>query len=114
MSKPSPGLQLRPPAFGQPCNGCGWCCKLSLCEPARVLLGSDANAPCPMLVDDGKRYWCGLVIMEDKHPHARANPLIQIGLGIGKGCQADFRNVILTSILEDQAWLHSTSLSDAD
>jgi len=65
------------------CNGCGLCCHLELC-PAGGIAYPEAKAPCPALVIHKGRTWCGLVIAEQGHPELK--PLIQISLGIGKGC----------------------------
>lgn len=81
-------IVLPKPFFGAPCNGCGWCCTREVCGIGKTVFGQDQEAPCPALVDDGKRYYCALVITEENSP-LRANPLIAISLGIGKGCCAD-------------------------
>jgi hypothetical protein len=52
------------PAFGTPCNHCGWCCLTEVC-PAGQDLGQDKYAiPCKFLRGEGKeqKHYCGLMI----------------------------------------------------
>ena len=76
------------PKFGSPCNGCGFCCKVEVCKIGVQAFGEDQQAPCPALVDDGKRYFCAFVLAEEKS-ELRHTPHIANALGIGKGCCAD-------------------------
>lgn len=83
---------LPKPTYGQPCNGCGFCCATELCELAEmVFVGS--GPPCPALEFEDGRTWCGMV----RHPsrHMKLNytgadalvvPLMMKGLAIGQGC----------------------------
>lgn len=70
------------PAFGAPCNGCGFCCASEVCKVGRVAFG-DVPAPCPALVFDAGRWWCGLVVLEQ---HRGDDPLFARTLAIGVGC----------------------------
>lgn len=81
-------ITLLKPKFGSPCNGCGKCCREEVCRIGIEVFGQDQKAPCPALVDDGTRYYCGFVITEENSP-LRANPLIAISLAIGKGCDSN-------------------------
>ena len=72
------------PREGAPCNGCGMCCALEVCEIGRRALPG-ATAPCPIMAHDGKRIVCRLVVLE---ADAGLVPLIAMALGIGKGCCA--------------------------
>lgn len=52
------------PRYGDPCNGCGWCCQQELCPVGKQVFG-DIPGPCPALVPAVNRYWCGFVLTED-------------------------------------------------
>lgn len=72
------------PRFATACNGCGECCKLSLC-PVGALAFPGALGPCPALkiAPDGTRTYCELVAIEIVN---RMPPIIQTVLGAGYGC----------------------------
>lgn len=70
------------PLEGHPCNGCGLCCHLSLCDAAKLVL-PDAVAPCPFMELHGGQFRCGLVMAEIEHG---LPPRLQNWLGIGLGC----------------------------
>ena len=70
------------PAYTHPCNNCGVCCTLSLCEIGKMAYPS-GSAPCPSLVVRDGRALCGFVLMEKA---VGATPLIANALGIGCGC----------------------------
>lgn len=80
-------IDLIKPKYGSPCNGCGMCCKIEVCKIGTSVFGDDVKAPCPALVDDGKRYFCAVVLAEE-HSEMRHTPHIYNELGIGKGCCA--------------------------
>lgn len=96
------------PAYGSPCNGCGWCCASEPCGIAREFIGSDGEGPCPALEHEGGRFVCGLIVRplvylgrlaglaERDFAPSRINDLgaligseIAEALGAGKGCCAD-------------------------
>lgn len=79
------------PRYQTPCNGCGICCTVSLCEPAELALGRDATAPCPFLQWHNDRAWCGLVLAEQAAFDAGLldKPRIAMSLGIGLGCDME-------------------------
>lgn len=69
---------LPKPLFGEPCNGCGFCCMRSLCPIGASVFGDPdpvvrrvfpARAPCPALTkrDDGS-FGCGVIMHPDKYP----------------------------------------------
>lgn len=72
------------PAYDSPCNGCGLCCRMEVCDIGLQIL-PEAAAPCPMLRFDGARYRCRVVEMEAA---SNAPPLIAQALGIGLGCDS--------------------------
>lgn len=66
MTMPIAQNELPKPAYGQPCNGCGLCCKAIPCPIAEQLLGVSEGS-CPALEWDDGRYWCGLIRNAHKH-----------------------------------------------
>ncbi|MPM20176.1 hypothetical protein SDC9_66605 [bioreactor metagenome] len=85
------------PRHGQPCNGCGVCCKAIPCILARDLIGA-VEGPCPALEHDEGRYWCGLLRGAHRHiPSLRekpwADPVIRDTImesgAFGVGCDSD-------------------------
>lgn len=54
------------PAYGDPCNGCGFCCLAEPCVLAEEFIGAKEGA-CPALEWDQGRYWCGLLRNAHKH-----------------------------------------------
>lgn len=100
---------LPKPKFGEPCNGCGYCCTVGPCHLAEEFLHC-TTGPCVALEVDGDRFICGLVrnplgyLFKMAHPDAvvpvlDAAPESEEGyqlsvklasaLGLGKGCDAD-------------------------
>lgn len=75
------------PKFGSPCNGCGLCCAMELCEVAEIAF-KGASAPCPALklVPDGSRTYCELVAVEAMSDLPK---MIAEALGIGAGCSME-------------------------
>ena len=90
------------PKFGEPCNRCGLCCMMQLCEAALLIFRTDNDkGPCPALEWDGQQTTaCGLIRSPAKHANLNwgtaeeravindrfVGPLIAISLGIGVGC----------------------------
>ncbi|MFJ7441275.1 hypothetical protein ACIQW5_26935 [Methylorubrum thiocyanatum] len=94
------------PAYGSPCNGCGWCCASEPCGIAREFIGADGEGPCPALEREGGRFVCGLIIRplvylgraagldgadeaQPEEADALLGSQIAEALGAGKGCCAD-------------------------
>lgn len=75
------------PLFSHPCNHCGLCCRLSLCDVATILFEKEQciEPPCPALLVEGDKSLCGLVITEQA-TMPKEQWLITKGLGIGCGC----------------------------
>lgn len=86
------------PAYGDPCNGCGFCCAAEPCAIAGEFLGA-TEGPCPALEFDQGRFWCGMVRDPGKHVglsewaaeeiRESVGRLIAHMLGVGKGCDSD-------------------------
>lgn len=57
---------LNKPKFGEPCNRCGECCRLSLCALGEMYFG-EGPAPCPALELDGDIFACGLLRRADHY-----------------------------------------------
>lgn len=86
MTLPVIGMPLKPVA-GEPCNGCGHCCAEEVCLIGRMLF-DDTPAPCPALVSDGRRYWCG-VASQMEGVNAPMNPaMFATIMGFGFGCDS--------------------------
>jgi len=64
-----------------PCIGSGHCCKQALC-----VIGMQAHGvmpgPCPSLVFEDERYWCGEVLKADEE----RKEWLKANLYIGEGC----------------------------
>jgi hypothetical protein len=88
-----PAIAPEKPKFGEPCNGCGYCCAAETCDLAREFMGNPP-APCPAMEFEAGRFWCGLArtpskyIGFDKRTDASVAPLIADALGFGRGCDA--------------------------
>ena len=84
-------LPVLKPKFGEPCNGCGECCRLELCEVGEAYFPG-ALAPCPALEWEEGRAWCGLVRHPSRHLGMNFNadetltPMFTLLLPIGQGC----------------------------
>lgn len=78
--------QMQKPRLGDPCNGCGQCCQMSLCPAGVMAFGEAAQLPCPALRHARGRFWCNLVVIEKAHD---MEPLISNALGIGLGCSCE-------------------------
>lgn len=88
---------IEKPAIGDPCNGCGLCCRAQVCSIGSFTLrlvekyGERAPGPCPaMLTDDNGKVTCELVARpRDYSPgkggaHELRNAVsLLIGSGIG-------------------------------
>ena len=85
---------LQKPAYGDPCNGCGHCCKEEACWISVNLLKSTV-APCIALEHNDGRYFCGMLRRPSYYLNLRFNgdeilqPMIFAALGIDKGCDAE-------------------------
>lgn len=87
---------LTKPVFLSPCNGCGLCCSVELCDVATSVFGKETLTPCPALEYQDGRTFCGLMQNPDKYLVNMPNDsgitfpevatLIKLLLGAGKGC----------------------------
>ena len=82
-----PPVIQQKPTFGEPCNGCGFCCAAEVCGIGKQVHG-DIEGPCPSMTYQEGRFFCGVVLIEEL---AGMEPLIRQALGIGRGCDADDR-----------------------
>lgn len=77
------------PPVGEPCTQCGYCCAAEVCEVGKQLHGKTQPAPCPSMIFDSGRFWCGAVLMADE-----LEPMyglaIRLKLGIGVGCDSNY------------------------
>jgi hypothetical protein len=81
-------IALAVPAYGEPCNGCGYCCRAELCGLAVEILGEQATAPCPFLREHDGRTWCG-VVEEAAKKDVAFGGWFAWRLGIGRGCMVE-------------------------
>jgi len=100
--------RLTKPAFGKPCNRCGYCCTAEPCQLANEYLHC-LKGPCVALEEREGRYGCGLVRNPLGYLYAAANPnsgispldesplseeghqlsvALASALGLGKGCDS--------------------------
>ncbi len=88
---------LEKPRFGQPCNGCGICCRLQRCHFGVEIFG--AGDACPALEDGGHRTWCGVLRNPENYLGVAAVTMSRKDLGrfqvafasalaIGSGCDS--------------------------
>lgn len=73
------------PKRGEPCTGCGLCCSEEICDPGLLVFQSN-RTPCPALQEIEGQLRCVLVAVEIA---SNLTPILQEGLGIGKGCTMD-------------------------
>ncbi|MGE8128941.1 hypothetical protein ACQKQD_18370 [Methylobacterium sp. NPDC080182] len=87
------------PRFGEPCNGCGYCCALQPCAIAQEYLGAEDVGPCPALLFDHQddRFRCGMVVSPTRFmflpPDAEADLILGTMfaemLAVGRGCDSE-------------------------
>lgn len=97
------------PRWGTPCNGCGLCCAIELCEAGEIAFPG-ASAPCPglKLRGDGKSTYCELVAIEIV---SGLSPVLQDALGIGKGCSMNDSDEALAAAMDDDSKYLATLLA---
>ncbi len=83
----SEGMPLKP-KWGEPCNGCGYCCQRQVCLLGLSVFGANTPAPCPALNLLGDKYACGLIEAADEMSPV-AGFAIRAVLGVGVGCDAE-------------------------
>lgn len=75
------------PKYGNPCNGCGWCCHSQVCYLGQEAFKITAEqTPCPAMMYTDNKVRCGLVVAEKS---AGWSPMLHDALGVGKGCDSD-------------------------
>jgi hypothetical protein len=85
------------PAYGSPCNGCGFCCAAEPCAIAlEHIAGHPAEGPCLALEFEGGRFVCGMIRRPGHYmglPNDWADgpigAMIANALGAGRGCDAE-------------------------
>lgn len=86
-------LSNQKPAYGAPCNNCGFCCQNKACYLSLELLKSD-KAPCIALESDHGRFVCGLVknpghyLPIPSYAESTVQTMMATLLGVGKGCDS--------------------------
>lgn len=85
------------PAIGEPCNGCGLCCRIRVCGAGSHALGlverygERVDGPCPALMPDGNGWACGLVkrpkdYIDSPRGVTMLRDAVKILIGAGAGC----------------------------
>lgn len=84
------------PAYGEPCNGCGFCCAAEPCGIAREFIPDHPEeGPCLAMEFDAGRFVCGMIRQPGRYMglpdwgDAHMGALFAEALGAGKGCDAD-------------------------
>ena len=87
--------ELDKPAYGSPCNNCGFCCRAELCPLGAIVFGT-WSGPCPALEPHGAGFGCGLVANPQTYRPTRtklrgraamSQAAIRL-IGSGLGCDA--------------------------
>jgi hypothetical protein len=82
------------PAEGDTCNGCGVCCAIETCPPARLRF-LQVDGPCPALLwsEARQRYHCGMLQRPGDYIgwlptrfEARVSALMSRWIAAGTGC----------------------------
>lgn len=91
-------IDIPKPKLGEPCPGCGLCCKMEPCGLAQEIMGHTTKGPCRALEEEDGKYICGLVkrpafymFGEENVPESETGWLSVLyanALGIGRGCDA--------------------------
>lgn len=84
------------PAYGDPCNGCGGCCRAELCPLGHAVFGGELQRECPAIEMDGPRVICGLVAhpmtyrmaKSLQHGMAAMSSAARAMIASGSGCDA--------------------------
>ncbi|KQQ39146.1 hypothetical protein ASF58_22915 [Methylobacterium sp. Leaf125] len=84
------------PAFGSPCNGCGYCCAEEPCAIARENIPDHPEeGPCLALEHEGGRFVCGMIRrpghymrLPNDWADGHLGGLFAQALGAGRGCDA--------------------------
>jgi len=89
---------LEKPPIGDPCNGCGLCCRAQICAAGSFTMGlvdrygERADGPCPALVEqEGGGFACGMVLRPRDYALGRAGAhdlreAVKMMIGAGAGC----------------------------
>lgn len=89
---------LLKPKVGEPCNGCGICCRITICIHGTYWLGlgkfgERAAGPCPASTLQDSRFQCGLVLFPKKYINlpfeaSKLREAVKILVGAGRGCDS--------------------------
>ena len=89
---------LPKPPVGQPCNGCGLCCRAQVCAAGSFGLrlvneyGRRAPGPCPALIERGDKLSCGVIerpldwLRGNRRGPSALRQAMSILVGAGLGC----------------------------
>lgn len=86
--------ELPKPRHGDPCNGCGACCKAELCDLGSHVF-SRIHGPCPALEFFEGTYRCGLVVNPTFYRDGKFTELSEAAfvlIGGGFACDAQLKD----------------------
>lgn len=124
-------IKLPKPKIGEPCNGCGLCCHIQICNTGAFLLKKvkylgekTIKGKCPALLsnDDGS-FSCGLIKTPSRFIRSKYRPEViskTVAQLVGSGTGCDELGIVSDNILEeialdkmigtmknDEAWLEN-------
>ncbi len=80
-------IELKP-AFGEPCNHCGYCCLSEPCIAGQKITGK-TDGRCELLETDGDKHYC---------PLATSESMTDV-MGFGTGCCAKTQNEAIAEMM---------------
>jgi hypothetical protein len=105
-------LSPQKPVWGEPCNGCGYCCQNSACEISQQITGDSPLSGCSLLEWDGANYRCGAIRMAGLISAEHA-VFLRRKLGVGFGCDSEAGSADLIAFQRWNAERGRTRKADA-
>ena len=91
-------IKLPKPKIGEPCNGCGICCMIQICNTGAFLLKKTTylgektiSGLCPALIERDGKYVCGFIVAPQRFIRSKYRPevisrTVALCIGAGSGC----------------------------
>jgi hypothetical protein len=92
-------MRDKKPAHGAPCNRCGLCCFVSLCDLAAAL-HNRRQGPCPELRWDEKGSRCALIERSEGKMREAAKLLINSGNGCDMLMHGETRDAVYREMMD--------------
>ena len=125
---------IEKPKIGEPCNGCGICCKIQVCMNGAFVqglvreLGETVKGECPALVkNNDNTYSCGVIINPNKYIKHSKYPASVLSknfaqlVGAGTGCdelgdnptidEEEKLDKVIEVIHNDPEWLRKSKIA---